>query len=83
MKLSELASKDVISDDNGSRLGKITDVEIDVATGKILSVNIYHSFKLLNLFSNKDVISIPWNRILKIGNDVIIVENKEKKKEDT
>jgi YlmC/YmxH family sporulation protein len=82
MKLSEISSKDVIDDEDGTRLGKIADAEIDVATGKILNVNIYRSFKFLNWFNNKDVIQIPWNNIIKIGNDVIIVENRQKRKED-
>ena len=50
MKLSELSSKDVINDEDGVRLGKIADAEIDVATGKILNVSIYRSFKFLNWF---------------------------------
>ncbi len=83
MKLSDISSKDVINDENGARLGKINDVEIDVATGKILNVQVYRSFKLLNLFGNKDIVQIPWNKIMKIGNDVIIVENSQKIKEDT
>ena len=82
MKLPEISSKDVIDDEDGTRLGKIADAEIDVATGKILNVNIYRSFKFLNWFNNKDVIQIPWNNIIKIGNDVIIVENRQKRKED-
>ena len=82
MRLSEISSKDVIDDEDGTRLGKIADAEIDVATGKILNVNIYRSFKFLNWFNNKDVIQIPWNNIMKIGNDVIIVENRQKRKED-
>ena len=76
MKLSEISSKDIINDEDGARLGKIADVEIDVATGKILSVHVYRSFKLLHLFGNKDVVQIPWNKIMKIGSDVVIVENK-------
>ncbi len=82
MKLSELSSKDVINDEDGVRLGKIADAEIDVATGKILNVSIYRSFKFLNWFNNKDIIQIPWKNIIKIGNDVIIVENSQKLKED-
>lgn len=82
MKLSDISSKDVINDEDGARLGKIGDVEIDVATGKILNVYVYHSFKFLNWFNNKDIVSIPWKNIIKIGNDVIIVENSQKIKED-
>lgn len=83
MKLSDLSSKDVINDEDGTRLGKITDVEIDVATGKILNVYVYRSFRLISFFTNKDVVQIPWSKILKIGSDVIIVENSQKIKEDT
>ena len=82
MKLSEISSKDVIDDEDGSRLGKVADVEIDVATGKVINVCIYRSFKFLNWFNNKDIVQIPWNKIIKIGNDVIIVENRQKIKED-
>lgn len=83
MKLTDLSSKDVINDEDGTRLGKIADVEIDVATGKILNVYIYRSLRFLNFFTNKDIVQIPWNKILKIGSDVIIVENSQKIKEDT
>ena len=79
MKLSELSTKDIIDEEDGSKLGKIADLDIDVATGKVQNISVYRSFKFLNLFSNKDIMLIPWNRIVKIGNDVIIVENKEKK----
>ena len=34
MLLSELADKDVINEKDGSKIGKITDVEIDNNTGK-------------------------------------------------
>lgn len=83
MKLSEISSKDIINDEDGVKLGRIADIEIDVATGKILNVYIYRSFKIMNFFGSKDIISIPWNKILKIGSDVIIVENSQKLKEDT
>ena len=73
MKLSEISSKDIINDEDGARLGKIADV----------SVHVYRSFKLLHLFGNKDVVQIPWNKIMKIGSDVVIVENSQRTKEDT
>ena len=74
MKLSEISSKDVINDEDGVKLGKIVDAEIDVATGKIVNVTIYRGFKFFN-------VQIPWNKIIKIGNDVVIVENNQKIKD--
>lgn len=83
MKLSDLSTKDIINDEDGARLGKITDVEIDPATGKVINIYVYRSFRFLSFFTNKDIIQIPWNKILKIGNDVIIIQNNQKIKEDT
>lgn len=78
MKLSEISSKDVINDEDGTKLGKITDAEIDVATGKILNITIHRGIKVFSVFGNKDNVIIPWDRILKIGNDVVIVEDTKK-----
>lgn len=74
MLLSELESKDIINDHDGARIGRIVDAEIDVATGRILNIRLQMGFRLLNIFSSKDAIIIPWNKIIKIGNDVIIVD---------
>lgn len=81
MKLSEISSKDVINDEDGVKLGKIVDAEIDVATGKIVNVTIYRGFKFFNVFGSKVNVQIPWNKIIKIGNDVVIVENNQKIKD--
>jgi YlmC/YmxH family sporulation protein len=72
--LSELESKDIINDHDGAKIGRIVDAEIDVATGRILNIRLQLGFRLLNIFSSKDTAIIPWNKIIKIGNDVIIVD---------
>ncbi len=80
MKLSELSSKDVISDIDGCRLGKVCDLEIDVKDGKICKVIINKGLKILSTF-NKERLEIPWSKIVRVGNDVILVSdsyNKEK-----
>ena len=80
MKLTELMSKDIINDEDGIKLGKIIDIELDGNDGKILSVIINKGIKLSNIFSTKEQILIPWDKIIKIGNDVIIVDYKKTKK---
>lgn len=77
MKLSELSIKDIVNDHDGSKIGKITDLEIDLTTGKILNVYIQGGSKFYNLF-NKNAILIPWNKIIKIGSDVVIVDEGHK-----
>lgn len=81
MKLSEISTKDVIDDFTGVKLGKITDLEINQETSEIEYVIIQKGLKLSNLFSNKEQLSIPWKKILKIGSDVIIVEGEKIKKD--
>lgn len=80
MKLSELSSKDVINDADGSRLGRITDLDIDIASGKIATVTINRGFRFMSAF-NKDYAQIPWSKILKVGSDVIIIANDYNKKD--
>ncbi|HHU23974.1 MAG: YlmC/YmxH family sporulation protein [Bacilli bacterium] len=74
MLLSELADKDVINEKDGSKIGKITDVEIDTNTGNITSIKVQAGMKIMQLVTRKDATRIPWQNIIKIGNDVIIVD---------
>ena len=74
MKLSSLTAKDVINDADGNKLGRIHDAEIDTLTGKINTVKINSGFKLTSFLNNKAGYNIPWNKIVKIGGDVIIVD---------
>ena len=74
MKLSELSNKDVIRDEDGTKLGKIEDITIDTATGKIISIHVNSGFRLSGIFNLSEGIMIPWNKIDKTGSDVIIVD---------
>lgn len=74
MVLSELSTKDVVNNEDGIKLGRIVDLEIDVASGKIQNVTIDRGFRFASLFTSKNQTIIPWSRIIKIGNDVIIVD---------
>lgn len=74
MVLSELSLKDVVNNEDGIKLGKIVDIEVDVASGKIISVMIDRGFRFASIFSSKSQTTIPWSKIVKIGNDVIIVD---------
>lgn len=71
MLLKELQSKDVVNVVDGNKLGKITDIEIDFETGKILEFTV-SKYKNLFLFGT-DQIKISWDKIVKLGGEVIIV----------
>ncbi|WP_026570441.1 MULTISPECIES: YlmC/YmxH family sporulation protein [Sediminibacillus] len=78
--LSELQIKDVIVVDDGKRLGNITDLEIDVDRGRITFLVIGLKGKMMGLFGREEEVVIPWESIVTIGSDVILVK---KQKEPT
>lgn len=74
MSLTELRSKDVINVDTGKKLGRVMDIEFDEKTGCVQAVVVPGDFKLsCALRGEKNGIVIPWDRIVRIGDDVILV----------
>ena len=74
LKTSDLKVKEVINIIDGKRLGAITDIEIDVESGKLTSIVVPGNSKFLGLFGRNEDVVIPWEKISKIGFDVILVE---------
>lgn len=75
MFFSELCLKDVINVVDGEKLGKIIDADIDIVDGKLLSITVSKHLKLNKLF-NKNEFLIPYKQVVKIGEEVIIVNYK-------
>ncbi len=73
-KSSELRAREVVNVLDGRRLGLASDFEIDAETGMIRAIVVPGPGKILWLFGRNDDIVIPWERIKKIGVDVILVE---------
>ena len=73
VRISEFQMKDVVNISDGSKLGNISDIEINLDNGKIETIIISSTGKLLGFFGKEDEIIIPWNQIIKIGADVILV----------
>lgn len=74
MRLSELASKELINLTNGGRMGSLgdTDLEIDPETGRILTVILPARGRLLK--PSAETIQIPWAAIRRVGPEVMIVD---------
>ncbi len=66
--------KEVININDGKRLGYVQDVCADLETGRITSIIVPGSNKVLNLFIQSNEIVIPWKNIRCIGDDLILVE---------
>ncbi len=72
-RVSDFRHKEVIDISGGSRLGYITDVDIDLEKGIVNSVIIPGRRRFFGLLPSKEDIIIPWNKISKIGDDIILV----------
>ncbi len=77
-RTSDLRQKEVINLGDGRRLGFINDVEIDFDDGKIDSIVIPGTGRLLGLIGKDNELIIPWERIRKIGEDIVLVELDER-----
>ena len=65
--------KEVINLSDGKRLGYVQDVEADFNTGKITAIIVPGNNKIFSVSGKNDIV-IPWERINKIGDDIILVE---------
>lgn len=72
--ISELQMKDIISVESGRKLGHMTDLEIDVNRGKIVALIVGARGKMMGVFGKDEEVIIPWDLVLTIGEDVILVK---------
>ncbi|MGN1473531.1 MAG: YlmC/YmxH family sporulation protein [Eubacteriales bacterium] len=71
--LMELREKEVINVCDGRRLGCVEDLEFDPESGRILALLIPEPKGLFS-FGNCPMISVGWQKIQRIGADIILVD---------
>jgi len=74
VKVSELRMREVINVLDGKKLGNIIDIELDMEKGKIIAFMLPGQVRGWGIFSRKEEIVVPWEKIVRIGRDVILVE---------
>ncbi|WP_378952443.1 YlmC/YmxH family sporulation protein [Pelosinus sp. sgz500959] len=76
MRLSRLSGKEVINLSDGSRLGTIDECELtfDHVSGRIHSILLPNQNSLMNFFGENRSMTIPWQGIKRIGDEIIIVD---------
>lgn len=76
VKVSDLRSREIINTIDGRRLGLIKDIDIDLEEGRITAIILpgVCSTRFLGLLGKEEEIIVPWEKIIKIGLDVILVE---------
>ena len=77
MNLSELQNKDVIDISTGRRIGSIIDAIVS-SNGMITKLILEEKKSSRRFLSNvKEDVDLEWKQIVKIGDDIILVDRKK------
>lgn len=74
LRVGELRTREVVNVLDGRRLGLIIDLDIDLAVGRVKGLIVPGQARVLGLFGRESETYIPWEQVVKIGEDVILVE---------
>lgn len=74
VRISELRSRDVINVTDGKRLGPIDDLELDWERARVTAIIVPGPGRFFGIFGRDKDYVIPWEKIVRIGVDVILVE---------
>ena len=73
-RIADLQCKEVVNITDGCRLGYVSDVEMDILTGKVVAIVVPGKCRFFGLFGRADDYVIPWQCIRRFGEDIILVE---------
>lgn len=79
MRFWELKEKEVINCKDGKRLGYVADLEIDIMSGQICKLYVPGPGKFCGCFGKASEYVICWNQIVRIGDDILLVDIDVKK----
>ncbi len=74
VKTSDLREKEIVNVKDGSRLGHISDIEVNLQEGKIEAIIIPGPGRVLGFFGKNEDYIIRWENIIKIGVHVVLVD---------
>lgn len=70
----DFKQKEVININDGRILGFVIDVNADFQTGEIKEIIVAEPGRIFGKIMGKNNVIIAWNKIKKIGEDVILVD---------
>ena len=74
-RIAQLRYKEVISLADGSRFGYVGDLELDLASGRVLSLIVPGRRRLFGLLGREADRRIPWEAVRRFGDDIILVDD--------
>lgn len=78
LRVSDLKMRDVINVADGRRLGLVKDLELDLEEGKVKALVLPGRagvWRLWGLLGPGEEVIISWEKIKKLGVDVVLVEH--------
>ena len=72
--VSDLRCKEIINLNSGQRMGFVCDAEISLPEGHVRALIIPGQARFFGLFGREEDAVIPWDKITKIGTDIILVD---------
>lgn len=72
-RVGDLYDKEVICLKDGTRLGLLSDVEINTVTGMADAIVVYSKRRIFGIFGGGDDIVIPWSCIEVFGEEIVLV----------
>ena len=70
--VNAISSMEVVDISTGSKLGYVRDYKVELSTNKVVSLFLPSTSKVW--FAKEEDIEIPWEKVIKIGVDVLIVD---------
>ena len=77
ISLSLLSQKDVISIVTGQNIGRVDDIEFSKQTARVKYLIVFGRPRWWGLFGREEDIRIPWENVITIGKDAILVNIRE------
>ena len=75
-RFTDLHCKEVICICDGRRLGFVTDAVVELPEGKICAIVVPGKCRFFGFLGAREDFVIPWDRIKRIGPDIILVDIK-------
>ena len=74
MLFSELKCREVINVCTGERYGTVCDLQFDPYCGEVQAIVVPSGSRMFGLLKGREGMAIPFGKIKKLGEDVILVE---------
>lgn len=74
LRAGDLRQKEVINVADGMRLGFVSDVEVNFEDGNIEAIVVPGQGRFMGLFGKESDYVIPWKDIMRVGDDIILVD---------